>query len=159
MLLPEDDPEKLLRLPATLQAAGLFNAADAALLADVEARKIVLLREINQRNLGYFEQEVQKLDAWADDLKVGIEREIKELDKRIKEARTKSKGSATLAEKLEAQKEQRDFEAQRDRKRRELFQRQDEIQARRDSLIDELEKQLQQRVNASMLFSCEWEVV
>ena len=66
--------------------------------------------------------------------------------------------AATLAEKLDAQKEQRDLEAQRDRKRRELFQRKDEIQGKRDSLIDELEKQLQQQVNTWILFSCEWEL-
>jgi hypothetical protein len=62
--LAEEDPEKLLRLPATTQAAGLFNNAGEAILpADVEARKAKMLWEINQRNLGYFEQEVQKLDA------------------------------------------------------------------------------------------------
>lgn len=68
--LDEEDPEKLLRLPATTQAASLFNnAGDATLVANVATRKTELLRDINQRNLGYFEQEVQKLDAWADDLK------------------------------------------------------------------------------------------
>src|SRR3546814_2184991 len=37
--LAEEDPEKLLRLPATVQAAGLFDGAgDAALLADIDAR-------------------------------------------------------------------------------------------------------------------------
>lgn len=68
-----------------------------------------------------------------------------------------SKGG-TLAEKLETQKVNRDLENQRDRKRRELFQRQDEIQSKRDNLIDELEKQLWQQVHTSTLFACEWEV-
>jgi F0F1-type ATP synthase membrane subunit b/b' len=76
---------------------------------------------------------------------VGLEREIKELDRQIKETRTKSKGAATLADKLQAQKEQRDLEGLRDKKRRELFNRQDEIQARRDKLIEELEAQLGQK--------------
>jgi hypothetical protein len=59
--LAEEDPEKLLRLPATTQAAGLFNhAGDATLLADIEARKAMLLREIDRRNLGYFELEVRR---------------------------------------------------------------------------------------------------
>ena len=31
--------------------------------------------------------EAEKLDGWADDLKVGLEREIKEIDRQIKEAR------------------------------------------------------------------------
>jgi len=56
------------------------------------------------------------------------------------------------------QKEQRDLEASRDRKRRELFQRQDEIQTRRDNLIDDLEEQLSQQVTVQPLFACEWEV-
>ena len=60
--------------------------------------------------------------------------------------------------KLAVQKEQRDLEGNRDRKRRELFQRQDEIQTRRDDLIDELEEQLSQKVTVLALFACECEV-
>lgn len=52
---------------------------------DLQSRKTAFLRDINERNLGYFEQEVQKLDAWADDLKLGLEQEIKEIDREIKE--------------------------------------------------------------------------
>ena len=159
LLLPEDDPEKLLRLPATMQAAGLFNAADAALLADVEVRKNVLLREINQRNLGYFEQEVQKLDAWADDLKLGLEQEIKEIDREIKEMRRTAATSPTLEEKLSWQKKQRELEGKRSKLRRELFARQDEVEAQRNELINQLEVQLQQHVEEHTLFTVEWEMV
>ena len=139
-----------------------FAAAHVPLSPELEQalnrQKTVILSALETRNLASFTQETEKLDSWADDLKVGLEREIKELDRRIKETRTKSKGAATLAEKLDAQKEQRDLEAQRDRKRRELFQRQDEIQGKRDNLIDELEKQLQQQVKTWLLFACEWEL-
>ena len=104
------------------------------------------------------EAEAQKLDGWADDLKLGLEREIKELDRRIKETRTKSKGAATLAEKLEAQKEQRNLEAQRDKRRRDLFARQDEIEARRSRLIEDLERMLGQTVDEQVILCCEWEL-
>ena len=56
------------------------------------------------------------------------------------------------------QKEQRDLEGHRNRKRRESFQRQDEIQTRRNNQIDELEQQLLQQVIVQLLFACEWEV-
>lgn len=56
--LPEDDPEKLLRLPAQVEGDAHLQVC-AELVANVESRKSVLLRGINQRNLGYFEQEVQ----------------------------------------------------------------------------------------------------
>ena len=156
--LAEDDPEKLLRLPATLLPAGLFDAADAALPADVEARKAALLRDINQRNLGYFEQEVQKLDAWADDLKLGLEQEIKAIDREIKEVRRTAAISPTLEEKLSWQKKQRELESKRNRLRRELFARQDEVEAQRNDLISQLEAQLQQQIEECTLFTVEWEL-
>jgi chromosome segregation ATPase len=157
--LAEDDPEKLLRLPARSQSAGLFSAADATLMEDVEARKIALLREINQRNLGYFEQEVQKLDAWADDLKLGIEQEIKEIDRQIKEVRRTAASSPTLEEKLAWQKQQRELEVKRTKLRRELFNRQDAIESERNELINQLEAKLQQVVQEQTLFTVEWELI
>jgi superfamily II DNA or RNA helicase len=158
--LAEEDPEKLLRLPATTQAAGLFNnAGNATLVADVASRKTELLREINQRNLGYFEQEVQKLDAWADDLKLGLEQEIKEIDREIKEVRRTAATSPTLEEKLAHQKRQRELEGKRSKLRRELFIRQDEVEAQRNDLISQLEVQLQQQVEERALFTIEWELV
>ena len=129
-----------------------------ALQQQIDQQKALVVTDLESRNLSFFSQETEKLDAWADDLKVGLEREIKDLDRQIKEARTKSKGAATLADKLQAQKEQRDLEGQRDKKRRELFNRQDEIQARRDQLIEQLEEQLEKKLTQRMLLACEWKV-
>ena len=157
--LVEDDPEKLLRLPARSQSAGLFSTADATLVEDVEARKIALLREINQRNLGYFDQEVQKLDAWADDLKLGLEQEIKAIDAEIKEVRRTAATSPTLEEKLTQQKRQRELEAKRSKLRRELFARQDDVEAQRNDLITQLEVQLRQQIVEYTLFTIEWKLV
>jgi hypothetical protein len=157
--LAEDDPEKLLRLPARSQPAGLFSTADTTLVADVEARKIALLGEINHRNLGYFDQEVQKLDAWADDLKLGLEQEIKAIDAEIKEVRRTAATSPTLEEKLAHQKRQRELETRRTKLRRELFDRQDEVAAQHNDLITQLEVQLQQQVVEHTLFTVEWELM
>ncbi|NDU92813.1 MAG: DEAD/DEAH box helicase family protein [Ferrovum sp.] len=163
-LLPESSPGVLSQGTAISDLHMLdFSAAYVPISSELEQelnrQKTTFLAELETRNLASFSHETEKLDAWADDLKIGLEREIKELDRKIKEARSKSKSAATLAEKLDAQKAQRDFEGQRDRKRRDLFHRQDEIQAKRDNLIDELEKQLQQQVTSWMLFACQWEVV
>ena len=143
--------------PAVAQPPSLLSSsANSALSSDVEARKTELLREINQRNLGYFEQ-VQKLDAWADDLKLGLEQEIKEIDRQIKEVRTAAT-APTLEEKLSWQKKQRELEGKRSKLRRDLFSRQDEVEAQRNGLIGQLELQLQQQVEEHMLFTIEWEL-
>ncbi len=49
---------------------------------------LVVIDEAHRlRNAQFFEVETEKLDGWADDLKVGLEREIKEIDRQFKEAR------------------------------------------------------------------------
>lgn len=154
--LPEDDPEKLLRLPAHLEQSESAAAGAVLLANDLEQRKNQLLREINQRNMGYFEQEVAKLDAWADDLKLGLEQEIKTIDGEIKELRRIAATAATLEEKLGYQKQQRELEGKRSKLRRELYARQDEIEEERNALIDQLELQLQQQVKDDTLFTVEW---
>lgn len=157
--LAEDDPEKLLRLPAHERRAEHVGVEVSALIADVTARKSVVLKEINHRNLGYFEQEVQKLDAWADDLKLGIEQEIKEIDRQIKEVRRTAATAPTLEEKLSWQKQQRELETKRTKLRRELFNRQDAIESERNDLINQLEIKLQQQVQERTLFTVEWELI
>lgn len=158
-MLLEDDPEKLLRLPASVQELRFFSDDGKGLLPDAQARLQKVLLEVNQRNLGYFEQEVQKLDAWADDLKLGIEQEIKDTDREIKEVRRTAALSTTLEEKLSWQKQQRELEGKRAKLRRELFTRQDDIEAERNDLITQLESQLQQQVQERTLFTIEWELI
>ncbi len=117
------------------------------------------MREINDRNLSYFDQEVQKLDGWADDLKLGLEQEIKDIDREIKEVRRTAAIAPTLDEKLHWQKRQRELETKRSKSRRELFRRQDDIDEQRNELITELEDRLQQQVEEQVLFTIAWELV
>lgn len=157
--LAEDDPAKLLRLPVReYDELASSSAENPVLEADLAERRKRLAENINRRNLKYFEQEVQKLEAWADDLKVGLEQEIKEIDRQIKEVRRTAATAPTLEEKLQWQKQQRELEQKRNKLRRDLFDRQDEIEARRNALIAELETRLQQRINVQRLFAVAWEM-
>jgi hypothetical protein len=160
--LPEQDAEKLLRLPAEATALDLFDVAETpqaqALEQDAAARRSGLLRTARERQLRFFELEVQKLDGWADDLKFGLEQRIKDIDREIKDVRRSATVSPTLEEKLSWQKRQRDLEAERNRLRRELFERQDEVEQQRAAAIEGLERQLDQRVSEQTLFTVGWEL-
>ena len=92
-------------------------------------------------------------DGWADDLKVGLEREIKEIDRQIKEARRAATAALTLEEKLTGQKQIKALGSQRNAKRRTLFDAQDEVNRRRDQIIAAIEGKLQLRVAHAQLFS------
>ena len=89
-----------------------------------------------------FELEAEKLDGWADDLKVALEREIKDMDRQIKEAKRAATLALTLEEKLAGQKQIKALESQRNGKRRALFDAQDDIDRHREQLISEIEGKL-----------------
>lgn len=121
-MLQDNDPEKLLRLPVVRTEAHNGTTIHTGLTENLERRRKAQLKKTAERNLSYFEQELQKLDDWADDLKHGLEQEIKETDREIKEIRRSAATAATLEEKLAWQKKQRrKLENQRSKQRRELF--------------------------------------
>ncbi|UUZ62033.1 SNF2-related protein [Polaromonas sp. P1-6] len=155
--LHDEDPEKLLRLPAEVLTPQVHQTRESGQLElTLKRLENQHIREVNQRNLGYFEAEVQKLDAWADDLKVGLENEVKELDREIKDVRRTATVSATLEEKLHWQKRQRELEEKRNQLRRKIFDRQDEIDGQRNRLIEELESRLTRQVSTADVFTIQW---
>ena len=145
---------KLMLLPATLDGADTDTPPDLTDLRQQEASQQI--EQVEQRNVRFFDEEVIKLDRWSDDLKRGLEREIKEIDKDIREARKAAALAQSLRAKLECQKQIKALEANRNRKRRELFDAQDAIDVQRDELIDKIEKQMQQRTSVLPIFVLRW---
>jgi adenine-specific DNA-methyltransferase len=155
--LDEEAARRLLTLPGRAGAqVDVPDEAAAALEAFAARRREAIQRSISERNGRFFEAEADKLDGWADDLKVGFERELKDLDRQIKEARRLAKAAPTLEEKLAGQKQIKALESKRSQMRKELFDAQDAIDARREELIADLEKQLHQRTTLQPLFQVRW---
>jgi len=124
--------------------------------SEINEHREVIQQVISQRNAAIFEAEAEKLHGWADDLKVGLEQEIKDLDRQIKEARRTATAALTLEDKLAGQKQVKALEQQRNGKRRALFDAQDEIDRQRERLIAEIEDKLKQRTSMTMLFTIRW---
>ena len=87
-----------------------------------------------------------------------MERELKELDRQIKEARRAATVALTLEEKLAGQKAFKALEAERSTKRRSLFDAQDKIDEQRTALIAQIEGKLEQQINVQPLFTIRWRV-
>ena len=121
-------------------------------------RQAAIQRRISERNAHFFEAEAEKLDGWADDLKLGLEREIKEFDRQIKEARRAATTALTLEEKLAGQKQIKALESQRNDKRRSLFEAQDKVDKQREELIATIEGKLMQACRIEPLFTIRWKL-
>lgn len=146
---------KLMSLPARIED-GTSPPASGILTDLREAMTAGLLQSVDARNGRFFDEEVAKLERWADDLKLGLERELKDLDQEIKEARREGQAGTALTEKLAAQKKLRAVEGQRNKKRRELYDAQDAIDGQRDELIGKIERQLSMKQQSLHLFAVRW---
>jgi adenine-specific DNA-methyltransferase len=155
-LLEEEAVRRLFVIPARVVGEQPPEVGDFSLDEILQERQKAIQQLISERNAAFFEAEAEKLDSWADDLKVGLEREIKELDRQIKETRRVATAASTLEDKLAGQKQVKALESQRNAKRRALFDAQDDIDRHRERLIAEIEGKLQQRVSREALFSIRW---
>ena len=160
--LDEGTAKRLFSLPGCVQPSSVFPAfvhdIESNLRRRTEAREQDISRTISDRNARFFEAEAEKLDGWADDLKLGLERDIKELDRQIKEARRAATAAMTLGEKLAGQKQIKALESQRNEKRRSLFDAQDRVDKQRDELIVQIEAQLTQKISTEQMFTVRWSI-
>jgi superfamily II DNA/RNA helicase len=151
--LDDDICRKLLSLPGVTGGQPV-TSPDLSALRDGEVK--ARLGEIENRNGEFFDEEVLKLDRWSEDLKLSLERDIKDLDKQIRELRRTAALAQSLQDKLTHQKQVRELERRRNTRRRELFDAQDSIDLQREDLIAKIEKQLQQRSSCHALFTIRW---
>ena len=115
-----------------------------------------VLHDLEERNGKWLDSEIEKLDRWTEDLKFGLEQEIKELDREIRDVRRESVASASLQSKLEHQRRLRELTATRNQRRKDLFIAQDEVEARREALIADIEGKLKQQQQTTPLFTIRW---
>ena len=114
------------------------------------------LQELRMRNEKFFEEEADKLERWAEDVKFGLEQELREIDTQIKAAKKTSRSAVALAEKLEAQKLIKALEMRRSTKRRQLFDAQDDVDRKRTELIEEIERELETKTAITSVFVLRW---
>lgn len=156
--LGADAAARLLNLPVAREPAGVDGEPPSELAGVLEQALAEKRFQVERKNMAYFDEEVAKLDRWAEDLKLGLVVEIREMDQHIREAQLAARGAASLAEKLQGQRRVRDLERKRNERRRHLFEAQDRIDAERDELIAEIERRLVSSEDRDTLILVHWTV-
>lgn len=160
-IVPPDIAEYMLRLNSTEAAlTAELPETTATALADIISAQCSEIIDANaERNRSFFEEEMDKLDNWAEDVKAGLERELKDLDAEIKLRKSESRKTSRLEEKVRLQRAIKELEKKRSEKRLNLYQAQDEVDDKKETLLAKVEAMLAQKTEQTKLLTFHWRVV
>lgn len=132
---------------------------DLYLSTNITKHRQEIISNNTLRNRDFFDTEMDKLDQWADDMKISLEKEIKDLDAEIKLRRAEAKRILSLETKVVAQRDIKKLEKERNEKRKSLFVSQDEIDERKENLLTDVEKMMKQKLFQKEIFTIRWKVI
>jgi len=118
-----------------------------------------ITEQTKKEALNVFDEQVDKLDTWAEDMKLGLEREIQDLNQTIRLMKSEARRTDSIEARLAAQREIKASEALLKRKRADLFAEHDRIEEQKDQLTDNLEQLLSLRSEKQNLFTLRWKMV
>jgi hypothetical protein len=158
--LNDEFTEKLFSLKSIHEEkVSIQEAIKVKLYANKEKQEVQIHEEINIKNNDFFDNEMEKLDNWADDLKISLEVELKNIEKDIKTRKTDQRKLTDLTEKVAFQRETADLEKKRNKLRRKLYDEQDAIEEKKETLIDKVSQKLKQETNTNELFIIQWKII
>lgn len=115
-----------------------------------------VIGEISERNAVFFEEEMDKLNRWAEDKRKSLKTTLKDFDDKITELKKQARQALNLPEKLEVQKKIRNIDKKRDAAWRQYDEESRDIERQKDDLIDKVEDRLQQEIEEETLFTIRW---
>ncbi|MGO1425648.1 MAG: SNF2-related protein [Halomonas sp.] len=154
--LDQEACERLFNISALVEKQAPEPPADLAPLA--KRQLDATLSRVLEENHGYFQRERDKLEAWAEDQVASSEAQLEDTRAKIKDAKRRSRVAESLEEQKAAQEVLKSFERQQRRDRQLIFDVQDEIEEKRDALIDALERQMHRKSQTHQLFRVRWEL-
>lgn len=150
---------KLLELPGTIDGD---CPPESTSLIDLRTQRLEAQRiEIENTNKRYYLEECEKLDAFSEELKDGLEREIKAMRKEISAKKKEFKLSTNLSldEMLALKDEINKLEKKRKEKQRDLYIEQDKIDDENERLQEEIRKKLEGRIVTTHIMTISFEIV
>ena len=111
--------------------------------------------EANNRHFG---EERERLEKWADDMEIAAAKELDDTKNQIRALNRQARLATTIEQQASLQEEIRGLEQKKRRLRQRIFDVEDEIAAKRDRLIEALERRMRQKTEVQPLFTVRWTV-
>lgn len=157
--LSDEAVKRVFDLPCNVITSPEDIKSNEILQDEVERRRQAILSNLAEKKAQWFEEEIDKLNNWAEDKRRGLKEELKDYDDHINVLKKEAKLAANLPEKLAAQKKIRDLDAKRNTAWKEYDEAAKIIEQQKDSLLDNVEKQLRQTIEEKKIFTIEWRII
>lgn len=157
--LDNETCEKLFSCMATETPTTISNEIVSRLQQEAQRHANASISKSLEANNGYFNEAREKLEQWADDKVLAVEKNLRDTKEQIKAIKREARHATTLQEQKAIQENIKQLEQKQRKQRQEIFQAEDEIFAKRDELIDHLEKRLTQNTQRESLFMLRWQVI
>jgi ERCC4-related helicase len=129
-----------------------------ALQQSLENQQTVVTEVMAQRQSAWFDQEMTKLDAWAEDKRAGLKSDLKDLDDTLKDLKRQIRQTGNLPDKFALQREARTLEKKRDEAWRSYDEAARHIETEKDALLDRVEEQFTQSLTIEDLFTITFQI-
>jgi len=157
--LDQETMEKMFAYAGRVDGTSAMPAAvTQRLTAEAERHAKATVSRSLEQNSAHFNKAREKLEKWADDMVLSAEKALTDTKDQIKALRRQARQALTLDEQHQIQEKIQKLERQQRRQRQDIFKAEDEIMAKRDQLVDALERRLAQRTAAETLFTIRWAV-
>jgi hypothetical protein len=157
-LVPPDTARRLFDLPARVIDTR-DQTLSVALNNATEKRKNEIVSELTTHQANWFEEEIEKLNFWAEDKRKGLKSELKDYDEQIAVLKKEARLAANLPDKLAIQKQLRDLDHKRDEAWKAYDADAKTIENQKDELLDTVEERLKQTIEGKTIFTIHWSVV
>jgi ERCC4-related helicase len=157
VMLDENQCRRLFDLPALTGDPVLVPSHIVAQLKDAtDTIQAQVLDSLSAKNGEWFDTEIDKLDRWAEDRRIALKTDLDELDDAVKEERKAARNARSLPQKLEIQRTLKNLESKRAEAWRAYDSASRDVDMKKESLLDDVSRRLQQQTECESLFTLRW---
>lgn len=158
-IMPDDFVEKLMSISGRITNTQFPNIDDSRLKEEMDHKQNIVSEHIALRDKEFINDESAKIERWAEDQTFTLEEELRNVKKQIKECEHEFRNESDDHRRRELQSEIISLQRTLKQKRNDLFDVEDEIMARRNALIAEIDNSLNKSAKEEYLFTIAWQVV
>jgi FMN phosphatase YigB (HAD superfamily) len=160
--IPSSTCSRFFDLDGTLETAKPgqeVQQAQGRLFKQAEGTITQYRQKFSERAAQWFEQEIEKLERWAQDRNLSLRQDLDRLDREIAEVGRSARSGGTIPERMAKRRYQRELEDKRDELEKAFDAAKAEVRRRKDAKLDDLEQKLNPEFQDEVLFCLRWRVI